>query len=77
MWGPLKNRALSETLSLKRPLEFFSILKVPIRYWVLNGEDLTNVDGRAPTLHNFASISSLRLIHYISFIKSKFKLQNN
>ena len=38
-------RVLSETLGLKRPLKKISTLGVPIRYWVLNGEDLTNVDG--------------------------------
>jgi len=37
MWGLLKNGVLSETLSLKRPQKKPN--GVPIRYWVLNGED--------------------------------------
>jgi len=42
---PLKNGVLSETMSLKRPSNFFPTIKVPIRYEVLNDEDLANVDG--------------------------------
>jgi len=51
---PLKNGVLSETLGLKRPPNFFPTLEVPIRYWVLNGEDLTNVDGLIVNYHFFS-----------------------
>jgi len=40
----LRFGVLSETLSLKRPPNFFPTLKVLIRYRVLNGKDLTNMD---------------------------------
>jgi len=36
---------LNETISLKRPLNFFPTLRVPIRHRVLNGKDPTNVDA--------------------------------
>ena len=41
----LRLEVLSETLGLKRPSIYFSTLKVPFKYRVLNGKDPTNVDA--------------------------------
>jgi len=38
-------RVLGETLGLKRPPKYFSILKVSIRYRVLNDKDPINVNA--------------------------------
>ena len=45
MGGPRKNGVLSETLGVKRSPKKKFPMGVPIRYQVLNGEDLTIGDG--------------------------------
>jgi len=58
----LRLGVLSETLSRKRPPIFFHI-GVPIRYWVLNGKDPTNVDALMSCFIKLSLINDIEKIN--------------